>query len=53
MEKIIGIKLSDISKIRELGWSTKNIAEIGVRSLFKQVFEYGFFHGDFSLVIHT
>ena len=46
MEKIIGIKLSDISKIRELGWSTKNIAEIGVRSLFKQVFEYGFFHGD-------
>ena len=46
MEKIIGVKLSDTSKIKELGWSTKNIAEIGVRSLFKQIFEYGFFHGD-------
>ncbi len=46
MEKIIGIKLSDISKIEELGWDTNNIAKIGVRSLFKQVFEYGFFHGD-------
>lgn len=46
MEKVIGIKLSDTSKIRDIGWSTKNIAEIGVRSLFKQIFEYGFFHGD-------
>ena len=46
MEKIIGVKISDTSKIKKLGWSTKNIAEIGVRSLFKQVFEYGFFHGD-------
>ena len=46
MEKIIGVKLSDTSKLKKLGWSTKNIAEIGVRSLFKQVFEYGFFHGD-------
>ena len=46
MEKIIGVKISDTSKIKKLGWSTKNIAQIGVRSLFKQVFEYGFFHGD-------
>ena len=46
MEKIIGIKLSDISKIEKLGWNTNNIAQIGVRSLFKQVFEYGFFHAD-------
>ena len=46
MEKIVGVKISDKSKIKKLGWSTKNIAEIGVRSLFKQVFEYGFFHGD-------
>lgn len=46
MEKVIGIKLSDTSKIRDIGWSTKNIAEIGVRSLFKQIFEYGFFHAD-------
>lgn len=46
MEKVIGIKLSDTSKIRDIGWGTKNIAEIGVRSLFKQIFEYGFFHAD-------
>ena len=46
MEKVIGIKLSDTSKIRNMGWSTKNIAEIGVRSLFKQIFEHGFFHAD-------
>ena len=43
MEKIIGIKLSDTSKIKELGWDTKKISEIGVRSLFKQVFEIWFF----------
>ena len=46
MEKVIGIKLSDTLKIRNMGWSTKNIAEIGVRSLFKQIFEHGFFHAD-------
>ena len=46
MEKIIGVKLSDVKKIRELGWDTKVISEIGVRSLFKQIFEHGFFHAD-------
>ncbi|SCI03817.1 ABC1 kinase family protein [Romboutsia sp. 1001713B170207_170306_H8] len=46
MEKIIGIKLSDISTIKSFGWDTKKISDIGVRSLFKQVFEYGFFHAD-------
>ena len=46
MEKIVGVKISDKSKIKKLGWSTKNKAEIGVRSLFKQVFEKGIFHGD-------
>lgn len=46
MEKIIGAKLSDVKKIRELGWDTKIISEIGARSLFKQIFEHGFFHAD-------
>ena len=46
MEKIIGVKLSDVKRIRGLGWDTKVISEIGVRSLFKQVFEHGFFHAD-------
>ena len=46
MEKVIGIKLSDVDKIRELGWDTEKIAQIGVKSFFKQVFENGFFHAD-------
>ncbi|MEG1312113.1 MAG: AarF/UbiB family protein [Romboutsia sp.] len=46
MEKIIGVKLSDISKINELGWNPKKISEIGIRSLFTQIFEHGFFHAD-------
>nr|WP_243240040.1 MULTISPECIES: AarF/ABC1/UbiB kinase family protein [Romboutsia] len=46
MEKIIGIKLNDAEKIKELNWDTKIISDIGIKSLFKQVFEYGFFHAD-------
>ena len=46
MEKIIGVKLSDINKIKSFGWNTEKIIEIGVNSLFKQVFEYGYFHAD-------
>lgn len=46
MEKIIGVKLSDIDKINELGWDTKKVSEIGIRSLFTQIFEHGFFHAD-------
>lgn len=46
MEKIIGVKLSDISYIKKLGWDVEKISEIGVKSLFKQVFEHGFFHAD-------
>lgn len=46
MEKIKGVKLNDIETIRNLGWDTKKISDIGIRSLFKQIFEYGFFHAD-------
>ena len=46
LEKIVGVKLSDIDKMKELGWDTKKISEIGMNSLFKQIFEYGFFHAD-------
>ncbi|CEP82087.1 AarF/UbiB family protein [Paraclostridium sordellii] len=46
LEKIVGVKLSDIEKMRELGWDTKKISEIGINSIFKQIFEYGFFHAD-------
>ncbi|WP_250674043.1 AarF/UbiB family protein [Paraclostridium ghonii] len=46
LEKIVGVKLSDVNKMKKLGWDTEKISEIGIRSLFKQVFEYGFFHAD-------
>lgn len=46
MEKIIGVKLSDTKRIKNLGWDVEKISEIGVKSLFKQVFEHGFFHAD-------
>lgn len=46
MEKIKGIKLSDIDKIKEMGWDTTNIANIGVRSFLVQVLTDGFFHAD-------
>lgn len=46
MEKIKGVKLNDIEKIKSLGWDTKKISEIGIKSLFNQIFEHGFFHAD-------
>lgn len=46
MEKIVGVKLGDIKRLNKLDWDTKKISEIGIRSLFKQVFEHGFFHAD-------
>lgn len=46
MEKVKGIKLSDIEKIKSLGWDAKNIANIGVRSFFVQILSDGFFHAD-------
>ncbi|MDB0438036.1 ABC1 kinase family protein [Clostridioides difficile] len=46
MEKVKGTKLSDVEKIRKLGYNTKTIVEIGVRSFFTQVLSHGFFHAD-------
>lgn len=46
MEKVKGIKLSDIEKIKSLGWDAKSIANIGVRSFFVQILSDGFFHAD-------
>ncbi len=41
-----GIKVSNIRSIREKGWDTKKIADIGARAFLKQVLIFGFFHGD-------
>ncbi|UWD50031.1 AarF/ABC1/UbiB kinase family protein [Clostridioides difficile] len=46
MEKVKGTKLNDVEKIRKLGYNTKTIVEIGVRSFFTQVLSHGFFHAD-------
>lgn len=46
MEKIIGLKLSDSNLFKKFNWDTKKISDVGVDALFKQIFEYGFFHAD-------
>ncbi len=46
MEKIIGLKLSDKDLLKKFNWDTKEISDLGVDALFKQIFEYGFFHAD-------
>lgn len=46
MEKIMGININDIQAIDKMGWDREYISKIGVRSLFKQVLDYGFFHAD-------
>lgn len=46
MEKVIGVKLSDKKSFEEFNWNTQKISDIGVSALFKQIFEYGFFHAD-------
>ncbi len=45
-EWIEGIKVSNIRLIKEKGWDTSKIANIGARLFLKQVFIDGFFHGD-------
>lgn len=46
MEKINGISVSNINDIRNIGWDTKEIANVGAMSFMKQVFFNGFFHAD-------
>lgn len=46
MEKIIGLKLSDKDLLKKFNWDTRKISDLGVDALFKQIFEYGFFHAD-------
>ncbi len=46
MEYIDGVKASDISGMQEKGLDPVIIAESGFDLIMKQVFVYGFFHGD-------
>ncbi|NLZ54616.1 MAG: 2-polyprenylphenol 6-hydroxylase [Thermoanaerobacteraceae bacterium] len=46
IEYIHGFKISQLNKIAEQGLDTSKIAENGARAILKQIFVYGFFHGD-------
>ena len=45
-EFIDGIKVSHIEKLKEAGLDPKKLTENGADLLFKQIFDYGFFHAD-------
>ncbi len=46
MERIHGIPISDISKLREYGVDLKRLSARGVKIFFTQVFQHNFFHAD-------
>ncbi|HXS19787.1 MAG TPA: ubiquinone biosynthesis regulatory protein kinase UbiB [Steroidobacteraceae bacterium] len=46
MERIHGIPISDMERLRAAGTDIKRLAENGVRIFFTQVFRHNFFHAD-------
>ncbi|WP_320663571.1 ABC1 kinase family protein [Prochlorococcus sp. MIT 1223] len=46
MEWIDGVKLTNIEKVKELGFKPKEMIEIGVSCSLQQLLEHGFFHAD-------
>ena len=46
MERVYGVQISDIAKLRELGTDFKTLGEYGVEIFFTQVFKHNFFHAD-------
>ncbi len=46
MERIHGVQISDMTRIREVGTDIKKLAENGVQIFFTQVFRHNFFHAD-------
>lgn len=46
MEYVEGIKISEIEKLKAAGYDLRLIAKRGARLILRQIFEYGFFHGD-------
>ena len=46
MERIHGVPISDIERLRAAGTDLKKLAENGVRIFFTQVFRHNFFHAD-------
>ena len=46
MERIRGVPIGEIARLRELGTDFKRLAENGVAIFFTQVFRHNFFHAD-------
>ncbi|MCU0975064.1 MAG: ubiquinone biosynthesis regulatory protein kinase UbiB [Steroidobacteraceae bacterium] len=46
MERIRGVPISDVERLRELGTDIKKLSENGVTIFFTQVFRHNFFHAD-------
>jgi ubiquinone biosynthesis protein len=46
MERIHGVPISEIAKLREAGTDIRKLAENGVTIFFTQVFRHNFFHAD-------
>lgn len=46
MEHIDGLKITETAYYESLGCTPDEVAKTGLRSIFRQIFEFGFFHGD-------
>ena len=46
IERVRGVPISDIDRLRELGTDIRKLAENGVTIFFTQVFRHNFFHAD-------
>ncbi|MDW7972483.1 MAG: AarF/ABC1/UbiB kinase family protein [Thermodesulfovibrio sp.] len=46
MEKVEGIRIDDIESIRKKGFDIETLLNVVIDMYFKQIFDYGFFHGD-------
>jgi len=46
MERIRGVQISEVARLRELGTDIPKLAENGVEIFFTQVFRHNFFHAD-------
>ena len=46
MEFVEGVSINDLEAIRAMGSAPEDVAVAGARILLKQIFEFGFFHGD-------
>ncbi len=46
MEKIDGVKITNLTQLQKLGVNPNQIAEVLLNSYIKQIVDYGFFHAD-------